>query len=110
MFVNKKFSTYEEILFFEYLYFLLCLLLFCLMLDMKTKIPYRIMPIYIFLPRRKNIRNRLPCSAVSHVTPSVDNFHKFAIPAIRVMQPPYGAAHLYFIYILTLFFFTHCEQ
>ena len=38
-----------------------------------------------------NIWNRLPCSAVSHVVPSVDNFHKFAIPAIRDMQPLYGA-------------------
>ena len=47
---------------------------------------------YSFLPRCMNIWNRLPCSAVSHVIPSVDNFHKFAIPAIRVMQPLYGAA------------------
>ena len=55
-----------------------------------------------------NIWNRLPCSAVSHVIPSVDNFHKFAIPAIiiiiiiiiaiiaipaiRDMQPLYCAA------------------
>ena len=39
-----------------------------------------------------NIWNRLPCSAVSHVIPSVDNFYKFAIPANRVMQPLYGAA------------------
>ena len=46
---------------------------------------------YSFFPRSINIWNRLPCSAVSHVIPSVDNFHKFAIPAIRVMQP-YGAA------------------
>ena len=45
-----------------------------------------------FSPRSMNIWNRLPCSAVSHVTPSVDSFHKFAIPAIRVMQPLYGAA------------------
>ena len=29
---------------------------------------------------------------VSHVIPSVDNFHKFAIPAISAMQPLYGAA------------------
>ena len=47
---------------------------------------------YSFFPRSMNIWNRLPCSAVSHVIPSVDNFHKFAIPAIRVMQPLYGAA------------------
>ena len=38
---------------------------------------------YSFFPRSMNILNRLPCSAVSHVIPSVDNFHKFAIPAIR---------------------------
>ena len=47
---------------------------------------------YSFFPRSMNIWNRLPCSAVSHVIPSVDNFHKFAIPAIRDMQPLYGAA------------------
>ena len=46
---------------------------------------------YFFFPRSMNIWNCLPCSAVSHVIPSVDNFHKFAIPAIRVMQPLYGA-------------------
>ena len=40
---------------------------------------------YSFFPCSMNIWNRLPCSAVSHVIPSVDNFHKFAIPAIRVM-------------------------
>ena len=47
---------------------------------------------YSFFPCSINIWNRLTCSAVSHVIPSVDNFHKFAIPAIRVMQPLYGAA------------------
>ena len=47
---------------------------------------------YSFFPRSMFIWNRLPCSAVSHVIPSVDNFHKFAIPAIRDMQPLYGAA------------------
>ena len=47
---------------------------------------------YFFFPRSMNIWNRLPCSAVSHVIPSVDNFCKFVIPAIRVMQPIYGAA------------------
>ena len=52
---------------------------------------------YFFLPSM-NIWNRLPCSAVSHVTHSVDNFHKFAIPAIRVMQPFYGAALIYISY------------
>ena len=45
-----------------------------------------------FFPRSMNTWNRLPCSAVSHVIPSVDNFHKFAMPAIRVMQPLHGAA------------------
>ena len=44
---------------------------------------------YSFFPHSMNIWNRLPCSAVTHVFPSVDNFHKFAIPAIRVN---YGAA------------------
>ena len=47
---------------------------------------------YSFFPHSMNIWNHLPCSAVSHVIPSVDNFHKFAMPAIRVMQPLYGAA------------------
>ena len=47
---------------------------------------------YSFFPRSMNIWNRLPCSAVSHVIPYVDNFHKLAIPAIRAMQPLYGAA------------------
>ena len=45
-----------------------------------------------------NILNRLPCSAISHVIPSVDNFHKFAIPVIMVMQPLYGAALIYILY------------
>ena len=47
---------------------------------------------YSLFPRGMNIWNCLPCSAVSHVTPSVGNFHKFAIPSIRVMQPFNGAA------------------
>ena len=47
---------------------------------------------YSFFPRSMNIWNRLRCSAVSHVIPSDDNVHKFAIPAIRVMPPLYGAA------------------
>ena len=47
---------------------------------------------YYFFLHSMNIWNRLPCSAVSHVIPSVDNFHKFAMPAIRVMQSLYGAA------------------
>ena len=49
---------------------------------------------YSFFHRSMNIRKSLPCSAVSHVIPSVDNFHKFAISAITVMQPLYGAAHI----------------
>ena len=53
-----------------------------------------------------NIWNCLPCSAVSHVIPSVDNFHKFAIPAIMVMQPVYGAAAL--INISYEFFIIFC--
>ena len=39
-----------------------------------------------------NIWNNLPCSSVLHMSPTVDNFHKFTIPATRVMQPLYGAA------------------
>ena len=53
---------------------------------------------YSFFPRSMNIWNRLPCSAVSHVILSVDNFHNFAIPAIRVMQPLYGAALITIVY------------
>ena len=49
------------------------------------------------------IWNRLPCSAVSHVIHSVDNFHKFAIPAIRVMQPLYGEFFVIFYFIFCLF-------
>ena len=45
-----------------------------------------------------NILNRLPCSAVSHVIPSVDNFNKIAIPVIMVMQPLYGAVLIYILY------------
>ena len=45
-----------------------------------------------------NIWDRLPCSVVLHVTPSVDNFHKFAMPVIKVMQPLYGAALILFSY------------
>ena len=36
---------------------------------------------YSFFSRSMNILNRLPCSVLSHVIPSVDNFHKFAMPA-----------------------------
>ena len=59
------------------------------------------MPISIFSPRSMNIWNRFPCSAVSHVIPSVDNFHKFAIPAI------YGAALIQISYECFFFFFLH---
>ena len=65
---------------------------------------------YYFFPRSMNIWNRLSCSAVSHVTHSVDNFHKFATPAIRVMQPLYGAALISFSYEGHVFFLTYCEQ
>ena len=47
---------------------------------------------HYFFPHSMNIWNCLPCSAVSHVIPFVDNFRKCAIPAIRVMQPVYSAA------------------
>ena len=47
---------------------------------------------YSFFHQSMNIWNCVPCSSVSHVTSSVDNFQQFAIPAIRVMQPLYGAA------------------
>ena len=47
---------------------------------------------YSFFPGSMNIWNRLPCSAVSHVIPSVDNFNKFDMPVISVMQCLYGAA------------------
>ena len=52
--------------------------------------------------------NRLPCSAISHVIPSVDDLNKYAIPAIRVTQPLYGAAlikiscEFLFIYFLPI--------
>ena len=62
------------------------------MLEPKVDLYTVAIPPYYFFPRSMNIWNRLPCSSVSHVIPSVDNFHKFAIPAIRVMQPLYGAA------------------
>ena len=52
-----------------------------------------------------NFFNRLPCSAISHVTTSVDNFHKFAIPEIRVMQPRYGVALILISYEGDIFSF-----
>ena len=58
-----------------------------------------------------NIWNRLPCSAVSHVIPSVDNFHKFAIPAIRDMVLLSFKFHMnvfiLFFYVYFFFFFIH---
>ena len=64
-----------------------------------------------------NIWNRLPFSAVLHVIPSVDNFHKFAIPAIRVMKPLNDAALIYIIYeghvffaFFTFILYAYCEQ
>ena len=42
---------------------------------------------YSFSPPQYEYLESSPCSDVSHVIPSVDNFHKFAIPAIRDMQP-----------------------
>ena len=64
-----------------------------------NKIPLQINAYeYSFFPRSMNTWNRLSSSAVSHVIPSVDNFHKFAIPAIRVMQPLlWCCSHLNFI-------------
>ena len=47
---------------------------------------------YSFFPRSISIWNRLPPSAVLHVTPSVIAFQTVAIPAIRCMQPLFGAA------------------
>ena len=58
------------------------------------------MPISIF-PRSMNIWNRLPCSAVSHVIPFLDNFHKFAIPAIRVLLS-FKFHIIFFIFLFNL--------
>ena len=64
------------------------------------------MPINIlFFPHSMNIWNRLPCEAVFHVIPSVDNFLKFAIPAIMVMQPLYGAVSIKFSFIFLFSFY-----
>ena len=61
-----------------------------------------------------NIWNRLPCSAVSRVIPSVDNFNKFAIPAIRVMQPLMVLLsfkfHMNFSFFFFIFLFLHIEN
>ena len=63
-----------------------------------------------------NVWNRLPCSAVLHVTPSVDNFHNFAMPAIMVMQPLYGAGLISFSdegdvsALFVYFLYYYCKQ
>ena len=63
---------------------------------------------YSFFPHNMNIWNRLPCSAVSHVIPSVDNLHKLAIPAIRVMVLlPFKFNVNFFIF---LFYFLPIEN
>ena len=50
------------------------------------------MPIYIpFSPQYKYLESSQLLSYFAY-DPSVDNFHKFAIPTIMVMQPLYGAA------------------
>ena len=53
---------------------------------------------YYFVPRSINIRNRLPYSPVSHVTPSVDNIQKLAMPALTKFRTNF------------IYFFTYCEQ
>ena len=65
--------------------------------SIATITPYRLMPINLIFSPCMNIWNHLPCSAVSHVIPSVDNFHKFAMPAIKVMQPLCGTAIIYYV-------------
>ena len=59
---------------------------------------------YSFFPCIINILNHLPCWAVSHVIPSVDNFHKFAIPAIRFLyiQGSFLCSLLFSVYIKPL--------
>ena len=60
---------------------------------------------YSFFPHRMNIWNRLPCSAVLHVTPSIDNCHKLSIPAIKVIQPLFVLLSLKFQMKGVLLFF-----
>ena len=60
-----------------------------------------------FFPHSMNIWNRLPCSAVSHVIPYVDIFHKFAIPAIRVMVMLSFKFHMNYYYLFIFFHFLH---
>ena len=47
---------------------------------------------YSFFPSQYEYLKSSPLLSCFSCDPSVDNFHKFAIPAIRVMQPLYGAA------------------
>ena len=58
----------------------------------NSNTPYRLMPVKINFPHSMNIWHLLPCTSVSHVTPSVCNFDNFAMPAIRAVQPLYSAA------------------
>ena len=52
---------------------------------------------YSFFHRSMNIWSCLPSSAVSNLIPSVENFHTFAMPVIRVMHPLYCACVIYVI-------------
>ena len=47
---------------------------------------------YSFFPSQYEYFESSPLLSCFPCDPSVDNFHKFAIPTIRVMQPLYGAA------------------
>jgi len=47
---------------------------------------------FSFFPRSIHVWNRLPPSAVLHVTPSILSFQAMALPEIRCMQPLFGAA------------------
>ena len=47
---------------------------------------------YSFLPSLYEYLESSPMLSCFSCDPSVDNFHKFAIPAIMAMQPLYGAA------------------
>ena len=81
-------------------------------LNFCNKNTLRINAYEYFLSLIVDIWNLFPCSAVSHVTPSVDDFHKFAISAMKVMQPLYGAALIYvsydyFLPIATIAFYLH---
>ena len=54
---------------------------------------------YSFFPCSMSIWNRIPCSAVSHVTPFVQNINKFAIPTKHAMHAasPCRCSHVNFI-------------